>query len=230
MIRLVLLAILVVGVGVGIAFAGLYSQVPRYKNYWQRRAAKPMPDNALVYVAMGDSTAQGIGASSPDKGYVGLIAKALQEQEGRPVHVINLSKSGARVQDCLREQLPQLQNLHPDVITLEIGANDMSQWDEDSFKKDMNELLSQLPKQTVVSDIPYFGGGRKRRLEPQVLAASRIISELAQEYALRVAPLYQVTKEHDSVRTMTIDFLHPSNKGYQNWYAAFWQPLQTGVH
>ncbi|HTE22698.1 MAG TPA: SGNH/GDSL hydrolase family protein, partial [Candidatus Limnocylindria bacterium] len=208
-----------------VGLASLYIKVPQYQKYWQKRAAQPKPENALTYVALGDSTAQGIGATSPQKSYVGLIATALEQKQSRPVHAVNLSKSGARLQDCLRDQLPRLKELQADVVTIEIGANDMSAWDEASFRADMDKLMIELPKQAIISDIPYFGGGRYRHLEPNVEAANRIITDLAKRHGLRMAPLHQVTRDRDGVRTMAVDFFHPSDAGYKNWFTAFWRVL-----
>ncbi len=204
----------------------LYLQISRYRAYWQKRASQTVPDNALVYVALGDSAAQSIGATSPDKGYVGLIAAELEQKYRCPVHVINISKSGTRVIDVLREQIPQLKNHKPDIITIEAGANDMSTFNEATFRSEMNELMAALPPQTVISDIPYYGGGRKRNLEVNAVAASRIISELAVQYGLKVAPLHEITKARDNLLTMSFDILHPSNRGYRNWYLAFAKPLE----
>lgn len=219
---LILLVVVVAGVA---SLAGLYLQVPRYRTYWQRRATNPPAQNALVYVALGDSAAQGVGASSPQKGYVGLVADALAQKHGRPVHVINLSKSGARVHDAVRDQLPQLQHIKADVVTIEIGANNMTEWDEQQFRADIEKLVSSLPPQTVISDLPYFGGGRYRRMEPAVQIANGVIHEAAQAHGLRLAPLYAETKDHDSWRTRTVDLFHPSGRGYRNWFNAFWQVL-----
>jgi len=227
MIKIFGLAVVVVLLGFGFIVAGLYLQVPRYKHYWLKRAAKAPESNALIYVAMGDSTAQGIGASNTEKGYVGLVADALEQKHRRPVHVINISKSGETVAGCLQEQVPQLRALKPDIVTIEIGANDMSTFDETTFRRSMGELMSQVPKQTVISDIPYLGGSRKKDLEPHAEAASSIIHELAATHGLSVAPLHQVTKAKDSWRVYAVDYFHPSNTGYKNWFAAFWQILDS---
>jgi len=143
----IIVVILLVTVGVGLA--SLYVKIPRYHKYWQKRAAHPVAQDALVYVALGDSTAQGIGATRPEKGYVGLIADALEQKHGRPVHVVNLSKSGAKLSDCLRDQLPKLTDIQADIITVGIGANDMSTWDPESFRTDMDTLMTGLPKKNA---------------------------------------------------------------------------------
>jgi lysophospholipase L1-like esterase len=204
-------------------FVVLYSQIPRYRRYWHKLAVQSPPPGALIYAALGDSAGQGIGATRPQKSYVGLMAQALEQRTGRPVHVVNLSVSGAKLADCVRQQLPQLKLIKPDLVTIEIGANDMIAWDEASFAEDMKTLLRQVPEHTIVSDIPYFGGGRYKRYEPHVQVAGRVIRGLAERYDIQVAPLYESTRKYDGLQTMAIDILHPSNRGYQNWFNAFWQ-------
>lgn len=213
-----------------ILLALLLRSLGSYKQYWEQRAAQPIPSNALIYVALGDSSAQGIGATSPTKGYVGLLADSLATKHRRPVHVINLSVSGAKVEDVIAVQLPKLRNLKikdDTIITLSIGANDVYRGlQPDTFRQEMDQLLGQLPKQTVVADIPYFGGGRVRSRESGAIEGTAIIHTLAKKHRLRVAPLYETTKRHDNFfTTYAADWFHPSNVGYKNWYQAFWNVL-----
>lgn len=210
-----------------ILLALLASQNARYSAYWHARAAEPSRSGELLYVALGDSTGLGIGATSPSKGYVGLIEKGLKEKTGQPVKVVNLSVSGSRVKKCLEQQIPKLKKLKPDVVTIEIGANDVANWDATSFRHDMTTLINDLPDDTVISDIPYFGGGIKRSLEPNVLAANKIILELAKKRGLTVAPLHKLTKSRDSLLTYSADFFHPNNRGYRNWFDAFWGSIKS---
>jgi lysophospholipase L1-like esterase len=85
----------------------------------------------------------------------------------------------------------------------------------------MDQIMRALPPQTVIADMPYFGGGRYRRFEPHTVAASAIIHELAATHGLRVAPLHEITEQRDNLLTMASDLFHPSNRGYHNWYDAF---------
>lgn len=214
---------------IGVALFRLYRQVSGYKTYWNNRAASMVESNSIYYVALGDSAAQGIGASSPDKGYVGLIAKSIQQQTNRPVHVINLSKTGATVQTAIQEQLPKLKQLRVPsdaIVTVEIGANDLINWDEEKFRRGMDQFMSELPPQTIISDMPYFGEGRYRKVEGRAQSANKIIHELANKRKLKIAPLYKVTKSNSSIFNITIDLFHPSNRGYRNWHEAFVQKLE----
>ncbi len=206
----------------------LKHDVTAYKKYWENRAAIKPADGALQYVVLGDSAAQGIGASQPQLGYAGLVATALAARYNRPVHVVNLSVTGATVSDLLRDQLPKLQQMNlnkNDIVTVEIGANNMAVFNETEFGAQTDQLFSQLPPQSVVADIPYFGGGRAKSRESSALAASQIIAAAAARYNLRLAPLHAVTKANDNLGDYGADFFHPSDRGYRNWYRAFAQVL-----
>jgi lysophospholipase L1-like esterase len=205
----------------------LYRQITPLHTYWQKQNTETVAD-ALVYVALGDSAAQGLGASSPAKSYVGLIAEALAKQQNRPVKIVNLSKSGAKIKDVLDTQLPQFKQLAlPDdaAITIEIGANDMGSFDQAAFSSQFDQLLAALPKQTVVANMPYFGGGIFRSRERNVQTINPVIERLTKSAGLRQANLYQATKDNDSWRTYAADGFHPNNRGYEGWYRAFWNEL-----
>jgi acyl-CoA thioesterase-1 len=199
--------------------------IKTFRNFWLAEAVATTADNAIKYYALGDSTAQGIGATTPRNGYVGLLANRIEEKSGKAVHVINLSKSGAGIEDVIDNQLPALKKLKPDpeaIITLAIGANDLAIHDEKWFSEKYAELFKQLPKRTVIADLPYFGGGRHRSLENKVERVNQMLISLAAENSLQLAHLHEITKKQDSLLVYSADFFHPSNIGYKNWSQAFW--------
>lgn len=206
----------------------LKQDVTDFKQYWEKQIDQPIKPASIVYVALGDSVAQGIGASKPQKGYVGLLAKRINEDTGQQVQVVNFSVSGAKIKDVLQDQLPRLQQIElppGSIVTLDIGANDLGAYDADTFASEMEEVFRRLPAQTVVADMPYFGGGRAKNREPDALAASKIIRKLAATYNLRVAPVHETTKTNDGFWTYGADLFHPSNRGHANWYKAFEETL-----
>lgn len=224
----VLAVLMIIVVGGNLLY--LYLQLGRYQRYWTAKNQETMPDGAEVYIALGDSAAQGIGATSPKKGYVGLIAETLGKHSGRPVHVINLSKSGAKVSDVLNTQIPKLQQipqLKTATVTIEIGANDMIQFDAKKFEQDIDQLFIQLPPQTVISDVPYFGSaGRYRNKQPNVEQANEIMYRLAKQHGRELVPLYERTKQNGALSTFAADWFHPSDRGYrENWYPVFMERL-----
>ncbi|MGN6744506.1 MAG: SGNH/GDSL hydrolase family protein, partial [Amnibacterium sp.] len=71
----------------------LTNRIPAHHVHWRERGrARP---GSLLYVAIGDSAALGIGASRPEAGYVGILAEAVAAWTGREVRVRNLSIDGA---------------------------------------------------------------------------------------------------------------------------------------
>lgn len=206
----------------------LATSVERYATYWKNKTKEQKLDNSIVYVAMGDSAAQGIGASSPEGGYVGLIAKRLEKQYSRPVRVINISKSGAKIEDVIANELPQIKGSKPDVITLEIGANDIQSFNKELFEKQTQELFANLPKNSIVSDIPFFGGRSRfsNTTQNNVETANSILHSVASKNKFELVQLYIATKEHNNYPwSYAIDYFHPNNLGYQTWANVFYSKI-----
>lgn len=101
--------------------------VRRREAAWRRRAHEP---GELLYVALGDSAALGVGTADLDASYVGLIAHRLQRLAYQRVRVVNLGRYGARVHGVLDRQLDALAGAErtwgrpADLVTLAIGGND----------------------------------------------------------------------------------------------------------
>lgn len=227
-IGLVLLVIVIIEITLLLI---LLSQGNRYAKYWITRTQAPAQPRELLYVALGDSVGVGMGASSPEKGYVSLIAKSLEQKTGRPVRVINLGRSAAKISDGIDKQLPVLKTYEPDIITVELGSNDIAQGlDENKFRRDMENLMGGLPEHAIVADLPYFGGGIKRGVEKDVPKANQIIRELANKKGLTVAPLHEITKTNDNLLIYAADYFHPNNRGHLNWFQAFWNELNSRVY
>ena len=185
---------------------------------WGRRAQKP---GELLYVAIGDSAAQGIGALRLDDTYVGRLAARFERLTGRTVRVVNLSRYGARLGDALDRQLPQLAGLEPHLVTVAIGANDMAQFDSAAFTADFTRIMAALPQHAIVADLPCFHFGDR---ELDAVIASRTIADLVIVYDLPFAPLHRVTEKRrgwGSFAEFTWDQFHPSALGYRVWESAF---------
>jgi len=192
---------------------------------WWRTHAKEKGD--LLYVAIGDSAAQGIGASTPDRGYVGILADHIRLATGRTVRVINLSVSGATVELAVRDQLPRFTKLKPDFVTVAIGANDIAHWDATTFESGIRTIFATLPPRALVADLPCFHLPHNER---KVAVANQIVRDVAAEHGLTVVPLHATTKREGwrSVFThVARDMFHPNDRGYRIWAEAFLPELST---
>ncbi|MEO6204066.1 MAG: SGNH/GDSL hydrolase family protein, partial [Mycobacteriales bacterium] len=212
---------------VGVALVGWWaakalrvkSSVGRYADYWAVPRGEP---GGLLYVALGDSAAQGIGASRPERGYVGLLAQRMREQSGRTVQVVNLSSSGARLADLVRDQLPRLAELRPDVVTVAIGGNDVLLYDAKRFSDLVCELTAGLPAGAFVADVPYFMHGHWER---RAAETGQLLASCAEANGLCVVGLHDAEQARGSVAMLTdfaADWFHPNDRGHRVWADAFW--------
>lgn len=212
--------------------AEVWWSVDRYQKQWAEQNKTPQNSENLLYIALGDSAAQGVGASQRKYSYVSRLGSKLSEEYKRPSQVINLSVSGAKIQDVIDTQVPQLSNYtigEGAIVTIDIGTNDVTRGAARSpeFAEQLDTLFAKLPKQTVVADLPYLGKSRYQSKNNDIVFANQVLREKAQKYGLRVAPLYENLQKKNSWFVYSGDFFHPSDYGYSIWFDSFWQILLT---
>lgn len=191
--------------------------------YWRERRKQP---GRFHYLALGDSTAQGIGASAPSHSYVGQLATRIETWLDEPIAVTNLGVSGAPSRLLVRDQLPRARSVlkkeHVDLVTLAIGANDIAEWDARVFHRNISTILDTLPAETIVSEVPSFHLPWNER---KVREANRIIRAVAGSRGHSIVPLYEATRAR-GVRGVLTEFaqdaFHPTDRGYEIWADAFW--------
>ncbi len=196
----------------------LAENIPANSKYWRER--KKLPGEVL-YVAIGDSAAQGIGASRPGHSYVGVLAQGIRSRTDRTVRVANLGISGATLKLAIESELPQLAKLDPDIVTVCIGANDIANFDESRFEREIGVLLDAVPPHAIVADLPsfYFLPGQKT-----ARVANRLLRAAAAQRGLTVVDLHRLTDRQGlwGITTQFAgDLFHPNDRGYRVWAAAF---------
>src|SRR6266568_4836267 len=128
-----------------------------FARHWQAHNDQVRELDGPLWVVLGDSTAQGLGAISPDGGYVGQVLADLRRQTGLPWRVLNLSVSGSLTRDVLGAQLPVIP-AHADLVTCGIGINDIPYTSPAKLFADLRALIAALPDQTVLLDLPLPAG------------------------------------------------------------------------
>jgi lysophospholipase L1-like esterase len=180
-----------------------------------------------LWVVLGDSTAQGLGAPGPHGGYVGQTLHHLRRTSGRHWRVVNLSVSGALMRDVVSDQVPQVEILRPDLVTCGAAANDILYSSPGKLFGDLRTLLAAVPEDTVMLDLPILSGfwwivGHMS--VPYITRINRVIREVATERGLRVA---EVSRQFTSPWTgkFSVDNFHPSQDGYRDWSRALVEAL-----
>lgn len=220
---MILITIAVLVVAEFIALSWLYISVGKYKDYWVNKANE---SGEITYLALGDSAAQGIGASSPMRGYVGVIAKRLEQKTGKSVRIVNLSETGAKMSDYLKEQAPKVAEIEPDFVTIEIGANDVGSFEDSKFRVEFRKVLESLPDGAFVSNMPLFNS-RPSSTNPAKLASGVVAQELEKFPKLNFVDLQKQTEENQSIFGFAPDLFHPNNLSYKNWADAFWLEIES---
>lgn len=190
------------------------AQVIPFAQHWERSNRAALQQYGPLWVAIGDSMTQGIGASAFDQGWVGQLGKQLTEA-GRPHRIINLSTSGARVQDVLDRQLPALESSHlqPDLVTVLIGSNDLvSRRQRAGLAGRVAVMLRRLPRGSVVANI----------VNPTRTAAlvNAEIDRAVVERGLVLANMRESRTMNWRGR-LAPDHFHPNDRGYAGIAAVF---------
>jgi acyl-CoA thioesterase-1 len=189
---------------------------------------KPGP---IYYVALGDSTGVGVGASHG--GYVARLFKRITVH--RPgSRLKNLCVSGATTSEVLANQLEAL-DTNADLITLGIGINDIAHGlTVEEFGKNYEAILSRLksnsgatilvtniPDISTAPQIPVFVRPRYHQL---IVAFNQRLEEIALRHQVNVFDIYTITHQELPVHPEYIssDGFHPSDEGYELWAEHMW--------
>lgn len=192
----------------------VHDTIVPFAQAWDQWNAEALRATGPLWVALGDSMSQGIGASDITGGWVGQLYSRLtgaDQASDASMRLVNLSTTGARVRDVLGTQLAQLRALgvEPEVVTVLVGANDMLRRSRrDAAVGTFQALLGELPaRRSVVATLP--------RRNPQSLAINALIDSAAAAGLVRIAEMR--TRTVPSLRgTLAEDYFHPNEVGYRS--------------
>ncbi len=198
----------------------VHAQVAPFAQAWDEANEAALAGEGSLWVVLGDSTAQGIGATAYDQGYVGQLRSALDEQSSTPWRVLNFSRSGARAADVVATQLPRLVALdeEPQLVTCAIGANDVFPTPLPALLASLREIMRRLPAGAVVATLPQ--GLRPAR----AAIVNDVIRAEAPAAGLVVADVWAHTGPPWHGK-LAVDGFHPGVTGYADWARAFAEAL-----
>ncbi len=197
----------------------------------KKRISKFLRDTTkpFTYIALGDSTAEGMGASKPERSYANIVYASLKERY-RSTKYCNFARSGAILADVVENQLPKALEVSPDLITISVGANDIiRRTKSDDYERLLRKLLQTLQRETdatvVISTIPDLS------LTPSVpkllRTYSRYMANKLNDIILRTAEdtntvVVDVFNDSRAVlkefpEAVASDGWHPSDFGYALW-------------
>ena len=193
----------------------IIDDIAPFASWWEQRNREAVASGRPLWIVLGDSLSQGIGATEPDRGWVGRLADD-PPPSLRGLDVVNLSFNGARAIDVLERQLDVCEELrrHHDVarVTLLVGNNDLMKprWCRE-LPATLRLLLDAVPRGTVV--------GRQPGMQRTARLFNRVVENAAARRGLHVAD-FRIPHLRDFAGRLGRDFFHPNDRGYAEMAAA----------
>jgi lysophospholipase L1-like esterase len=190
-------------------------------------------ETELRYVALGDSYTIGTSVAEADR-WPNRLIEALRAEPSSGLRldlVANLAVNGRTSGDLVRGQLPALDALRPEFVTLLIGVNDVVQGvPEARYRANLarifDDLLGRLPigRILVVTTPDYtvtpagadYGDPASQRAA--IARNNAILTEVAGAQAVAVVDIFDISERAATDRTLLArDGLHPSGRQYALW-------------
>jgi acyl-CoA thioesterase-1 len=187
-------------------------------------------DTGLRYVALGDSYTIGTSVEPPERWPDQLVARL--GSEGRRIDLVaNLGVNGFTSADVIRVELPRLDELRPDLVSLLVGVNDVVQGvPEATYRENaariLNDLVGRLPRNRILTvatpDYTVTPAGADYGDPAAKAAAIRrvngILAGLAGERDIRFVDIHDMSLRAAADRSLVAqDGLHPSGAQYGLW-------------
>ena len=185
---------------------------------------------ALRYIALGDSYTIGTGVGYRDRWPDQLVA-ALGPNEPTIDLVANLGVNGYTTGDLIRHELPALDRLRPEVVTLLIGVNDVVRGiATTAYVANLRTILDELvgrvgaerivtvavPDYTVTPAGADYGDPAQRH--DGIVAANTAMAREAADRGVAFVDIFDVSLLARDDRTLVAaDGLHPSGRQYGLW-------------
>ncbi len=182
---------------------------------------------------LGDSTAAGVGASSPRQAVSAGVGRIIAADRNVTIDVRVIAKSGARVGDVAADQVARVRELRPDVVVISVGANDTIHLTSvATFRRQYRSVLDELTRagvaasRVVVIGVPDMGAPPRLRQPLRAIVGlrgerlDRESRNLARDHGAHYVDLFAGTSSQfraDPDRYFAADNYHPSDAGYALW-------------
>jgi acyl-CoA thioesterase I len=194
----------------------------------------------VVYVALGDSTVEGVGASSAGTNYVGRLGARLRDRYPR-ARTVNLGVAGATSYDVAEAQLAEAIALRPHLVTLSIGPNDITaKVPVETYAENLEAILGRLDRETeaviVVNLLPDLAVTPRFRTRENAPLLGRLSAEFndvvartAERHGALMVDLYGASRREvpGHPELLAADGYHPSDLGYARWAELMWEAVRT---
>lgn len=196
-----------------------------------------MSPGLAQYLALGDSYTIGSGCSAPAKGWPDIIARRLEAATGRALNVTNLGVGGFTTSDLIDHELPHLQDMSWDYVSILVGVNDYFQgYDEPQYHARLVQIYDavaalNLPLGRVLAvsipDYSYTPEGAASGRPGDIVDGLQLFNASAMAAAevrgFTWVDIFDVSRSRvGSPGWIAADGLHPGDTQYQAWADHIW--------
>jgi lysophospholipase L1-like esterase len=190
------------------------------------RASEPTASLALRYVALGDSYTIGTSVGEAER-----WPNQLSERVPGLRLVANLGVNGFTSADTIDVELPRLDALDPQIVTLLIGVNDVVQGvPPETYRRNVEAILDDLvarvgASRVLVVTTPDYtvtpagaDYGDPARQAAAIREANRVLAAAAAARGVAVVDISDISlRAKDDRSLVASDGLHPSGEQYRFW-------------
>ncbi len=177
------------------------------------------------YMAIGDSLSQGIGGDNfEEEAFPARLAERWKDA-GCTVDLLNAGISGYTAAQMITDQVPQIADFQPTIITFQSGANDIANGEtEDAYRENVSAVLDAAVDSGATVYVllqnewfrapegPNYGGTRELRD-----AYDRIMLDEAESRDVEVLDLRAIYKQQADDDEWVEDGIHPTADAYDAW-------------
>lgn len=192
-----------------------------------------------TFVALGDSLTAGKGDLDPEGrpvGWARRLCGLLSARSGTEFEFTNLAVNHATTDDVLTAQLPGLAGLHPDLVTISAGMNDIrGAFDKDHFARKIEEVFAgAVATGATVATMTLPNIVWMLPLPAELLPVARELMEQANDGIRRKAEAHGVlyldawyADEASDPAFWDEDRVHPNTNGHSLIAEAFAEMLES---
>lgn len=184
----------------------------------------PAAASAATILVFGDSLSAGYGLPQ-DKGWVQLLQQRLNEERSGYYKVVNASLSGETTSGGLSRFGAALKEAHPDVVVLELGANDgLRGQSVDVMRKNLEQMIDASHR--AHAQVLLIG----MRLPPNYGSAyvekfQRTFADVARAKKVAYVP-FLLEGFAEQARYFQSDRVHPTSEAQSLMLDTVWKGLQ----
>jgi acyl-CoA thioesterase I len=203
---------------------------------------QPAGEDVVRYVALGDSYTIGTSVAEAERWPNQLVAR-LRDDDIDLELVENLGVNGYTSADLIRDELPRLNELDPEFVSLQIGVNDVVQGVPENAYLDnvatiLDELLGRVradrivcvatPDHTITPQGAAFGDPVQQ--SAAIEHANDRMREACEARGIAHVPeIFELSREAATDPLLVADDgLHPSGDQYRRWVDAI-APVVRGL-